>query len=441
MGSTIGEILPGVAGIDIGKDSNFVAVHGEHVRQFSTMTCGVKELAEYLSKCGVKRVCMESTGVYWVALYDHLDTAGFDVTLFNGTFARNVPGRKTDVQDCQWHAMLHSMGLLKKSFIPGDELRKLRGVVRDRGGLVQDKSSCLLQMQKALDLMNIRFHSVISQLEGKSGMAMVEAILKGERDPHKLLSLCHVSIREKKAQRILESLEGSWDEGHLFSLKLAYKHYQNIQQLISCCDSRIEKLLSQMTKEKDKCKSKVKSYSSHNTPRVPQLKDFLATLCGGAETISLPGIGPNQGLQLLAETGSDLSHWRTCKEFTSWATLAPGNHQSGKKRRRPPKRKCARVGQLLREAAMNVAGSKTALGAFYRRIKGRRGPAVALKATARKIAEAYYYLLTKGYDYVEQGEKKYQEQYLQNRLKMLKRHAKSMGFTLIDNATGEMVTA
>lgn len=440
MGSTIGEILLGVAGIDIGKDSNFVAVRDETVRQFSTMTCGVKALAEYLSSCGVRRVCMESTGVYWVALYDYLDTAGFDVTLFNGTFARNVPGRKTDVQDCQWHAMLHSMGLLKKSFIPGDELRKLRGVVRDRGGLVQDKSSCLLQMQKALDLMNIRFHSVISQLEGKSGMAMVEAILKGERDPHRLLALCHVSIREKKAEQILESLEGSWDEGHLFSLELAYQHYQNILQLIRRCDSRIEQLLSQMTEGKEEYTSTVKSYSSHNTPQVPGLKDALATLCGGVETISLPGIGANQGLQILAETGADLSHWKTCKEFTAWLTLAPGNHQSGKKRRRPPKRKGSRAGQLFRAAAMNVAGSKTALGAFHRRIKGRRGPAVAHKATARKIAEAYYNLLTKGSDYVEQGEKKYQEQYLQNRLKMLKRHAKSMGVTLVNNDTGEMVT-
>lgn len=442
MVSTIDTILPGVAGIDIGKDTNFVAVDAESVKQFSTMTFGIKELAEYLKGCGVTRVCMESTGVYWVPLYDYLDKEGFDVTLFNGTFARNVPGRKTDVLDCQWHGMLHSHGLLQKSFIPDEAMRPLRGAVRDRANLIKDKSRSILQMQKALDLMNIRPHNVLSQLEGVSGMAMVEAIIRGERDPHKLLSLCHRSIQQNKAEQMLRSLEGSWDEQHLFSLELAHMHYQSIQQLISRCDRQIEKLLKQMTKDMQAQQTTITSGSSHNTPKIVDLGNLLLTLCSGVDVTSLPSIGLNTALQLLAETGSDLSHWKTKNQFTAWCGLAPGCHQSGKKRRRPPKRKGTRVGQLLREAVMSVAGSKdTALGAFYHRIKGRRGAAVAIKATARKLAEAYYNLLTRGEEYVEQGRKKYQEQYLQNRLKMLKRHATAMGFTLINNATGEMVVA
>ena len=442
MVSTIDTILPGVAGIDIGKDTNFVAVGAEPVKQFSTMTFGIKELAQYLKGCGVRRVCMESTGVYWVPLYDHLDKEGFEVTLFNGTFARNVPGRKSDVLDCQWHGMLHSHGLLKPSFIPDETLRPLRGAVRDRANLINDKSRCILQMQKALDLMNIRPHNVLSQLEGVSGMAMVEAIIKGERDPHKLLAMCHKSIQEKKAQQMLRSLEGSWDEQHLFSLELAYGHYQFIKQLLSRCDQQIEKLLVQMTKDMQAQESKSTSGSSHNTPKIVGLGNLLLTLCSGVDITSLPSIGLNTALQLLAETGSDLSHWKTKEQFTAWCGLAPGCHQSGKKRRRAPKRKGTRVGQLFKEAAMNAAGSKnTAIGAFCARIKGRRGAAVAIKATARKMAEAFYNLLTRGEEYVEQGRKKYQEQYLQNRLKMLKRHAKVMGYTLVNNATGEIVVA
>lgn len=439
MTNTVDKILPGFAGIDIGKETNFVGVEGE-VRSFSTMTFGIKELAAFLTEHNVEHVCMEATGVYWVALHDHLDNAGFDVTLFNGAYARNLPGRKTDVKDCQWHGMLHSHGLLKGSFIPDDMIRQLRGAVRDRGNLLATKSQCLLQMQKALDLMNMRPHNVLSQLESVSGLAMIRAIIKGERDRERLVALCHVSIRNKKRKEMLRSLEGTWSEQHLFSLKLAYDHYQFVLGLLSECDSQIEKLLIAATKGMEKKESKAVTQTSHNTPKIGGLDDYLMTYSGGADLPTLTGIGSNLALKMIAETGVDLSRWETVKHFVAWATLAPGNHQSGKKRKRVSKRQKSRIGQLFREAAFCLSNSKnTALGAFYQRIKARRGAAVAMKATARKVAVAYYNLFTKGPEYVEQGRIKYEEQLLYNRMKYFQRKAKSMGFSLVNDETGEVL--
>lgn len=439
MTDTVDKILPGFAGIDIGKEANFVGV-AEEVRWFSTMTFGIIELAAFLTEHKVKHVCMEATGVYWVPLYDHLDNAGFDVTLINGGHARNLPGRKTDVKDCQWHGMLHSHGLLKGSFIPDDMIRQLRGAVRDRGSLLETKTQCVLQMQKALDLMNLRPHNVLSQLEIVSGMKMIKAIVEGERDAKRLLALCHVSIRNKKREQMLRSLEGNWSEQHLFSLKLAYDRYQFVLGQLSQCDSQIEKLLIIATQDMEKKESKAVSQTSHNTPKIVGLENHLMTYCGGIDVPSLTGIGANLALKIIAETGVELNRWGTVKRFTAWATLAPGNHQSGKKRRRISNRQRARAGQLFREAAMAISHSKdTALGAFYHRTKARRGAAVAIKATARKLAVAYYNLFTKGSQYVEQGRIEYEKQVLHNKMKYFQRKAKSMGFDLVNTKTGEIL--
>ena len=432
----IERIEPGVSAIDIGSEALFVAVAGEPVKRFGTFTSEMVLLGRYLQEQGVERVAMEATGVYWIPLHDHLDKCGFEVTVFNGAHARNLPGRKTDVSDCQWHAMLHSHGLLSPCFIPDARIRELRSLYRLREDQVGLSAMYIQHMQKALILMNVRLHDVISQITGVSGMRVMEAIVAGERDAKKLTALCDAQILKRKRESVEASLEGHWEEHHIFGLRQALEGYRFCQAQMAACDEQIERWLQEQTKDLERQWPQGTSVTRHNAPLIKDLHAELVTLCNGRDATVLPGIGPLGFLKLVGEIGTDLSVWKSEKHFTSWLGLAPGRHESGKRRRRVSRRKTV-AGQIFKEGAMSLARSKhVALGGFYRRLKGRTCAAVANTATARKIAELYYRMMTQGLEYVEQGLEEYEKQYKQHTLKRLKKQATQFGLTLIENPTG-----
>jgi transposase len=438
----IDKIEPGVAAIDIGSESYFVAVAAQPVRQFGTFTSEVRQVGQYLREQGVTRVAMEATGVYWIPLHDYLEGQGFEVTVFNGASARNLPGRKTDVADCQWHAMLHSHGLLQSCFIPPEEIRQLRSYYRIREGHVESATRCIQQMQKYLDLMNLRLHHVISQIHGVSGLRVIEAILAGERDAARLAGLCDAQILKRKRSQVIAGLEGTWDEHHLFGLRQALQGYRFCQSQMAACDREIERLLEKLNEGQppgEECQKKGSDVMRHNAPKIADLHGQLVRLCGGCDATVLPGISAANLLKLVAELGTDLSAWRSEKHFTSWLGLAPTRHESGKRRKRVKRRK-TKAGQIFKEAAMAVASSKhQALGAFYRRIKGRKGPAVANTATARKIAELYYRAMTKGLEYVEEGVVQYEQRYRDQSIRRVHHMARKLGLTIVENAPAETI--
>lgn len=438
----IDQILPGVAAIDIGQTKLFVAVSEQSVCSFGTFTCDLKELATYLASHEVRRVAMEATGVYWIPVHDHLQAAGFEVMLFNGLHARNLPGRKTDVQDCQWHAMLHSHGLLKPCFVPSPQIRELRSYYRLREDHLSLAASHIQHMQKALDLMNVRLHTVISQIQGVSGLKVVEAILGGERDARRLAALCSSQILNKKEKEVIRSLEGDWQEHHLFALRQALAGYKFYLTQVAQCDEQIESLLRAWTDDQEPRSpdpgNKVKK-TRHNAPKIANLNGLLLTLCEGRDPTQISGIGPLSQLKLIGELGTDLSAWPTKKRFVSWLGLGAGRHESGKSRRRAKQPKTV-AGQIFREASLSVAkSSHTALGSFYRRIKGRRGHAVAIKALARKLAEYYYDVMTKGVHHVEIGQQRYAEKMREHNEKYVRKMARLLGMDLVNIATGEVV--
>jgi transposase len=437
----IDRILPGYGAIDIGQEKIFVACSGEtEVRSFETFSADLELAAEYLVQRGITQVAMEATGVYWIPLHDLLERRQIQVTVFNGAHARNMPGRKTDVQDCQWHGMLHSHGLLVACFIPPEEIRQLRCYYRLREDHLSVATQHIQHLQKALDLMNVRLHVVISQIHGVSGMRVVKAILAGERDPRVLCELCDAQILKTKREKVLKSLQGQWQEHHLFALRQALEGYEFCLGQMAACDREIEALLQRMTKDKPPQSpdpgQKVKVVR-HNAPDIEHLHRLLITLTGGRDATRLPAISPLGFMKLIAETGTDLSRWQTAKHFTSWLGLAPGSSQSGKRRRRVPRKKTV-AGQIFREAVLSLAKSKhLALGAAYRRLRAKKGSAIAIPAIARKLADLYYNLLTKGLDYVEEGVKRYEERYRQQTLRYLQKTAQTFGLNLIPNPASQ----
>lgn len=438
----IDRILAGVAAIDIGSEKLFVAVADQPVCSFGSFTCELKRLSEYLQVHQVKRVAMEATGVYWIPVHNRLQDAGIEVTLFNGLHARNLPGRKTDVQDCQWHAMLHSHGLLQPCFVPPPQIQELRSYYRLREDHLSMAASHIQHMQKALDLMNVRLHNVISQIQGVSGLKVVEAILDGERDANRLASLCSAQILNRKRAEVVHSLEGNWQEHHLFALRQGLEAYRFYQAQVGQCDERIESLLRSWTEDQEPREPKPgdrEKTTRHNAPKINGLNGLMLTLCEGRDPTQISGIGPLTQLKLIAELGTDLSAWPTRKRFVSWLGLGVGRHDSGKSRRRVRAPK-TNVGQIFRESSLSVAkSSHTALGAFYRRIKARRGHAIAIKALARKLAEYYYDVMTKGLQHVEIGIERYAEMMRERQEKYVRKVARQLGMTLVSIATGEVV--
>jgi transposase len=422
------------AGIDIGSRKIFVGLENQPVRSFETFTADLVASKDYLLENKVNTVAMEATGVYWYVLYDILVDAGLDVWLVDGRQTRQLPGRKTDVKDCQWIQQLHSYGLLNRCFVSEGLIKELRSYQRLREDHLRSAATHVQQMHKALIEMNIRLPEVLSQVHGASGMALVKAILAGERDPEKLISLCHVTVREKKGEELRKALEGHYTEQGLFALRQAVKAYEFYQQQILDCDARIDAVLQKINKDKTLppgAGGGKRKAIRHNKPDIKGLGDHLLKIFGGRDATMLPGITDYNWLQLYSEMGSDLSKWPSEKHFTSWLGLSPGQHNTGKTKKSKSKGKPI-VGQIFKQMAHGLLNSKyIGFGAFARRLRGRKGPAVAIKATARKLAAQYWRLMVKGSEFVEQGIKVYEAIINQQKQRRLEKLALEFNMALV----------
>jgi hypothetical protein len=349
-----------------------------------------------------------------------------------------LPGRKTDLSDCQWQATLHAHGLLKSGFVPPEHIRRLQDYLRLRTDHITMAAAHEQHMQKALERMNLKIQDVISDLTGVSGLKMVEAILNGERNPVVLVALCDPQIQKNKAGRLRAALEGNWKDEHLFALRQAHELWEFYQRKIAECDRALEKVLQSLAGPEDPQDPAPPSTKRGgvNAPQIGGLHGLLFRLCGGKDPTQLPGVADYVWLQLLGEVGTDLARsWKSEKHFTAWLGLAPGSHQSGK--RHSSQRRCRnRAGRLFCMIARSVGRSvDKALGGFYRRLKGRRGGLVANIGLARKLAELFWRLMVKGMNYVEQGLKKYEAQVALTEQRLLQKLAGKYNLSLQPKST------
>ena len=430
------QVNVGAAAIDIGSKMHMAAVDPTcadmPVRAFGTFTQDLHDLADWFKACGVTSVAMESTGVYWIPAYEILEQRGFEVILVNARYAKNVPGRKTDVSDAAWLRQLHSYGLLRGSFRPDAEIATLRAYLRQRERLVEYAAAHIQHMQKALMEMNLQLHHVVSDITGATGMRIIRAIVAGERNPDVLATYrdvrCHSSI-----ERIRAALVGNDRDEHVFALTQSLELYDTYQAKMLDCDRKLESLITALTDKGAKTVGKLSrprvKTKQVNTPSF----DVRTALYGvlGVDLTEIHGLGPSLALKLIGECGTDLRAWPSAKHFTSWLCLAPGNKISGGKvLSSRTRRSSSRAAALLRLAATTIGRSDTALGAFYRRLSSRAGKAKAVTATARKIAVLFYNTLRHGMAYRDPGADHYEEQYRSRVLANLKRRAKSLGFVL-----------
>ena len=430
----ISKINANSAGIDIGSEKIFIGIEGKEVRSFPTFTEDYLKAISYLKENNIDTVVMEATGIYWFALYEMIESSGISVCLSNSRDAKNLPGRKSDVADCQWLQQLHSYGLLRPCFIPEDIIRQLRTYTRLREDHISLASQHILHMQKAFDSMNIKLHNVISKINGVSGLRIVKAIIAGNHNPEELVKLCEDSILKSKRELVISSLKGNFKEEYLFSLKQALKAYEFYQEQIFECDKQIEALLKIITEDMEEPPNITKEKRiRNNPPNIDNLHKHLFKLTGGKDPALITGLSDKSIMELIGETGLDLKiTWKTSKQFTSWLCLSPGKHQSGKSNKKSKKKGHTRAGQIFRDAAYALTHSKySALSGFYHRIKARKGSFVAVKATARKIAVLYYNVMTEGIEYVEQGLIAYQEKYKEQQIKKLRKQALRLGYQLI----------
>lgn len=424
------------AGIDVGSESLHVSIGGESAKVYGTVTSQLHALRDWLASEGVRTVAMEATGIYWLCIYEVLEATGMEVLVVNGKHVRNLPGRKTDISDCQWLATLHAHGLLRSGFVPTADIRRMQDYLRLRADHIAMAASHVQHMQKALERMNIKLHDAISSLTGVSGMAIIRAILAGERDPQVLLSLCANQIRQNKAQRVVESLRGTWKREHLFALRQALAAWEFYQQHIQECDEAIAEVLREQMEGGEPPTSpqapgnKVRRKISHNAPCIDGLHSMLVRLCGGKDPTMLPAITDYSLLELLGEVGTDLTRWKTEKHFTAWLGLAPGSKQSGKRRGNTARGR-NRAGRIFCVIARSLARSvDKGLGGFYRRLRARRGGLVANQALARKLAALFWRVMVHGLAYVEKGLKDYEQKVLQSEHALLSKLARKHGLSL-----------
>jgi len=433
-------VHPNAAAIDIGATMHVAAVgpdcDEQPVRTFQTFTADLHRLADWFAQCGVKTVVMESTGVYWIPIYEILEQRGFKVMLVNARDAKHVPGRKTDVSDAQWLQRLHEYGLLRPSFQPQAEMAGLRAYLRQRERLLDYAAAHIQHMQKALTQMNLQLHHVVSDITGVTGMRIIRAIVAGERDPAILASYrdvrCHASV-----ETVRQALVGNDREEHIFALTQALELYDVYQAKVAACDGQIEAVLARLKQSAVPPTEKLPA-ARHKTrqPNGPafEVRGALHAILG-VDLTQIHGLGPYLALKLVGECGTNLSAWPTAKHFTSWLGLAPHNKISGGKVLSSKTRRTSnRAATLLRLAAITVGRTDTALGAFYRRLSGRVGKAKAVTATARKIAVLFYNTLRHGMSYADPGASYYEDRYRQRVLGNLQRRAKSMGFVLQQQA-------
>src|ERR1051325_3477251 len=333
---------PKAAAIDVGSEKLHVSIAGDVPKVFGTFTGELERLRDWFQVQGVRSVALEATGVYWLYLYEVLEAAGLEVVVVNGRHVQNVPGRKTDMADCRWLATLHAHGLLRGGFVPPADIRQLQDYQRLRADHLVGAASQVQKMQQGLERMNIKLHDVISDLTGVSGLKVVRAILKGERRPGELLALCDVQIQKKKADRVKESLRGSWKKEQLFALRQGLELWETYQQKIKDCDSEIQTLLNQMAGPPGgeqggrgfigPIQLAPYKFAGKNAPVIEQCQELLARICGGRDATQIPGFGVSVVLQIISEVGTDMTCWKTEKHFASWLGLAGGRKQSGKRK-------------------------------------------------------------------------------------------------------------
>jgi transposase len=423
----LGHLNTFAAGIDIGSRSHFVAIpegiDEPSVREFSTFTDDLERLADWLVVCGITTVAMESTGIYWIPVFEILENRGLEVKLVNARHVKNVPGRKSDVLDCQWLQQLHTYGLLRGAFRPTEQVCALRAYVRQRSTLVANAAAHIQHMQKALAQMNLLLHNVVSDITGMTGMRIITAILAGERDPQKLAAFRDRRCKNSQ-ETIARSLQGNYRPEHLFSLKQAVELYEFYQAKIAECERQILEQLQQF--------DAVASDPDRPAGTPPATLAEALQRMSGVDLARIPGIDTDTALKIIAEIGIDMSRWKSEKEFASWLGLCPGSKISGGKVLSSASKKVAnRVAVALRMAAYALLRSKSALGAYIRRLRARLGAPKAITATAHKLARLVYSLLKHGTAYVDAGQDTYEERYRSRVVQNLKRKALELGFEMV----------
>ena len=428
-------VRPDCAGIDLGSREHFVAVPSDRgepeVRSFGCFTVDLAAMGDWLLSLGIADVAMEATGVYWMPVYEALASRGLKVALVDGRAAKALPGRKSDVSDCQWIRDLHMHGLLRPCAVPDADILALRSYWRQRGRLVSQRSEQILLMQKALDQMNVQIHKVLTDLTGVSGMRILRAVLSGERDP-KVLSSLLAARAKAKADLVEKALEGSWSSHHLFALEEAMATYDFLGERLSVLDARLDEEMAKLgTGGSDGPPPGRKSKNDPDFDLRARVTDAL-----GVDPTTIDGIQAMTAATLLSEFGTDLSRFKSEKHFVSYLGLAPVNKITGGRIKSSRTKKVAhRASTALRVAANALHASASALGAYLRRLKGRIGPAKAVTATARKLAIAYYRLVVHGQAYVDCGEEAYNRRFKEQRLKRLSKQAKTLGMRLVEATT------
>ena len=439
----LSQINTNAAGLDIGAREIYVCVpadrDAEFVRAFPTFTRDLYALAEWLTTCGVKTVVMESTGVYWIPVYEILESRGFEVCLVNARHLKNVPGKKTDVLDCQWIQQLHTYGLLRASFRPPEEICALRALVRHRDNLIRYRSAHIQHMQKALQQMNVQLTQVVSDITGVTGLSIIRAIVAGEHNPRVLARLRN-SMCAKSEAEIAAALHGNYRFEHLFVLKQALEQYDFYDQQLRACDAQIEaKYASLPPARHDGDDVPPPPMPTRRKPRKNQAHFDLATSlyhAVGVDLTAIDGIDALLAQKIIAEIGLDMSKWPTVKHFSSWLGLSPHNKKSGGKVLSSRTKKTQnRANTAFRIAAQSLSRSHSALGGFYRRMKARLGAAQANVATAHKLARIVYHMLKHRQPYRDPGEAYYDQQWRERAIRNLKRKAASLGLELASPAS------
>jgi len=437
--STLNVVNPNAAGIDIGSQEHWVAVPPdrceEPIRCFQSFTADLNILADWLVDCHIDTVAMESTGVYWIPLFQILEDRGINVYLVNSHHVKNVTGRKDDDSDSEWARKLHTYGLLHASFQPDDKIRQLRSYLRHREMLLSYSASHIQHMQKSMTLMNIQLHHVISDITGVTGMKIIRAIIAGERNPKILASYRNKRIKVSKSV-IIKALEANYMDEHLFTLEQSLQLYDYYKQHIEITDNKIEELLKTFPSCADftiNTTSVVKRKNKQKSSNAPKfdVEKYINQITG-VNLFAVDGFNTNNILSIMGETGLNMDHWKTDKHFTSWLRLSPNNRISGGKVLSGRTQKTNnRANKLFRLAAQSLANSNCQLGAFYRRLRYRIGPAKAIVATARKLARLYYIMLKYKVEYQDMGADQYDKKYKEQQIKNLKKRAQSLGLKLV----------
>jgi transposase len=436
-------VNPNAAGIDLGADYHWVSIpEGRDtvsIRRFGCFTADLHELANWLKQCKIETVAMEATGVYWIAVFQILETQGFEVKLVNARHVQTVPGRKSDVLDCQWLRQLHSYGLLCGSFRPDDQICILRSYIRQRDTLIKSAAAHIQRMQKALTQMNVQLHRVISDISGTTGLAILRAIVAGERDLTQLAALKDRRIRATQSE-IAAALNGDYRSELVFILAQELQLYDTFQAQITACDLQIEQCLTQFADQVDVEQSPLppaKRRGKKQPGNAPSfdLRTHLYRI-SGVDFTQIDGLGGLTVLTLISELGLDASRFPSAKHFASWLGLCPGSRITGGKRKSSKTRQVAnRVATALRMAAQTLSRSHSALGAFYRRMQARMGAPKAITATAHKLARIFYQLWTSGQAYVDPGMDAEEQKHQERMINSLKKKALSLGFDLVPQST------